>query len=68
MKDNYSVFEYHGYFKSSPNDIQYRYVCAESEEEADKLIEKYSDDLVSRGFDRFVSLGNPTVHIEGVIA
>ena len=34
MKDNMTVFEFKGYFKSSPNDIQYRYVCANTEEEA----------------------------------
>ena len=68
MKDNMTVFEFSGYFKSSPNDIQYRYVCAEREEEAYKKIERYSRKLVRDGFDKFIWNYNPIVHIDYVIA
>ena len=67
MKDNMTVYEFKGYFKSSPNDIQYRYVCANTEEEAYEKIEKYARKLVRNGFDRFVWQYNPIVDISSVI-
>lgn len=49
MKDNYSVYEFKGYFKSDRDSIQYRYVCANTEADAMELIQKYSDELVAKG-------------------
>ena len=67
MKDNYYLFDYTGHFESDPEFIQHRYVCAPNEAEAEKLIEKYSKDLVRRGFDRFIHHGNPIVDTQSVI-
>ena len=67
-KYDQTVFEFKGYFKSSPNDIQYRYVCADTEEDAYRKIKKYAKKLVRDGFDEFVWLYNPIVEISGVIA
>lgn len=63
-----TVFEFKGYFRSDRESIQYRYVCAETEADAIKKIEKYVKDLMKMGFDEFVWFDNPIVHIEGVIA
>lgn len=67
MKDNYTVFEFKGYFESDRNSIQYRYVCAETETDAMVLMQKYSDELVRKGFDRFVWFDNPIVNNYSVI-
>lgn len=67
MKDNYSVYEFKGYFKSDRDSIQYRYVCANTEADAMELIQKYSDELVAKGFDRFIWFDNPIVNNYSVI-
>lgn len=71
MRGNYynrTVFEFKGYFKSDRDSIQYRYVCAYTEEEAEKKMEQYIRKLKKDGFDEFVCIGYPIVHMEGVIA
>lgn len=69
MKDNYTLFEFSGHFEGydEPEDIQYRYVCARNEKEAEELIEEYSQDLVKNGFARFLWNFNPIVDCESVI-
>ena len=66
-KYNQTVFEFKGYFKSSPNDIQYRYVCALDEDSACIKMAKYAKKLIADGFDEFVWQYNPIVELEGVI-
>ena len=70
MRDKMTVFEFSGHFEgyNDLGDIQYRYVCAESEEEAYKKIEKYSKELKKNGFAKFIWNYNPIVHLDGVIA
>ena len=66
--DSKTVFRFHVYFESDKACIQQRFVVADSEEEAIEKIEKYSDDLVAKGFDRLIWLGcAPTVELEYVI-
>ena len=66
MKDNMTVFEFKGHFKGY-DDIQYRYVCAATEEDAYKKIEKYARELKRKGFAEFIWQYNPIVHIDSVI-
>ncbi len=67
MKDNYTVFAFSGYFEGYIEDTQYRYVCAKTEADAEKLIQEYSDDLVRRGFARYIWHFNPIVDVSNVI-
>lgn len=63
-----TVFCFKGYYESDREFIQERYVAAFNEENAITKIKQYSDDMVKKGFDRFVWFDNPTVEIQGVIA
>lgn len=48
-------------------DIQERFVLAETEEEAEKKLDKHRKEMVVNGFADFVVLGCPTVELENVI-
>lgn len=62
-----SVYCFNVVFESDREFIQTRDVVANTEEEAIEKIERYSDDLVAKGFDRLIWLGYPTVEILDVI-
>lgn len=60
-KSEASGFEYSA-------EVVYRYVVAETEEEAEEKMQAYSDKLVEDGCDRLVFFSNPVVEMENVIA
>jgi hypothetical protein len=46
---------------------QFRYVAAETEEEAERKLDAYRKDLIKKGFADFMVCGIPNVELEGVI-
>ena len=46
---------------------QVRYVLADTEKEAERKLDAYRKDMVSKGFADFKVYANPLVELEGVI-
>lgn len=68
MNTNKTVFRFNIVFEGDRESVQQRFVVADTEEEAIEKIEKYSEDLVAKGFDRCIWLGcAPAVELEYVI-
>lgn len=63
-----TVFEFKGYFQNDNDmEIQTRYVMAETTEEACYKLDKYVEEMVERGFARFIFDRLPTVEVDNVI-
>lgn len=60
------TFKIH-YSDSIFDDVQERYVLAETEEEAQEKLDEYRKRMIADGFADFVVLGYPTVELENVI-
>ena len=61
------IFRFHGNFEGYPEDFQDRFVSATTESEAFEKLDQYCDEMVKKGFARFIPVGYPTVEIQDVI-
>ncbi len=64
---NKTVFEIKAHWEGDLDDIQYRYVVAETEAEAIEKFEAYNAQQVEKGFCRLIMIDYPIVEIDYVI-
>lgn len=65
LKSDHTMYEFRGYFKSAPNRVQHKYVCACDEKSAIDKIESYIKEIQKKDGDEFVWIDK--IKLEGVI-